>query len=344
MITKTLGVGGDYPDIGTLYQSFLSPGGMGDDYDVVQISDFVETTGVRNDVGMNFNTHTLTIRNPYGYKTTILSEEKTFYFYANNGDFNDKLVIDGLNVYPPFYYSPYTIFGFYAVPTLVSADATFKNISIFGQGVSGLVYPVGIYSGGNLKCTKAKILNCRIYNFGIGIKTMGYLYNPDCIAPTIIENCACYGCLKGIQTDGNFNADSITTIKNTVCHDNAVKDFDMVSGFTGFQRIINCADSDNTISTSDAVLTDNIIGVVDGDFKSVDPTNANFLKINNTSRLFGSGTTGISSWNTSDFIGLPRPNYRGHVSIGPHEPISVNAILTAKINGQYYTKTKQVDL
>jgi hypothetical protein len=58
--------------------------------------------------------------------------------------------------------------------------------------------------------------------------------------------------------------------------------------------------------------------------------------------LYKTGTSDISAWNTADAFGKPRPDYRGSVSIGVHEPISANATLRVKIGGEYYSKKKAV--
>jgi hypothetical protein len=89
-----------------------------------------------------------------------------------------------------------------------------------------------------------------------------------------------------------------------------------VGGFT-YNTFLNCADSDGSLPDH----TGKITGITDADFLSVDPSSPNFLKIDTTSALFGTGTTDILAENTTDIEGNPRPNELGSVSIGAHEPV-----------------------
>ena len=48
-----------------------------------------------------------------------------------------------------------------------------------------------------------------------------------------------------------------------------------------------------------------------------------FLWIDDTSKLYQTGTTAISDWNQDDIVGNPRPDAAGKVSIGIYEPVVV---------------------
>jgi hypothetical protein len=79
-------------------------------------------------------------------------------------------------------------------------------------------------------------------------------------------------------------------------------------------------------------------------FTSIDPTALlNFLKINNTSALFQTGTLSISSWNTLDYMGNPRPDATGFVSIGAYEPVTI-PIYTQSLRFQSSATIIDIDL
>jgi hypothetical protein len=340
MINKTIGTGGNCADIGLSYQYLHSLGALSDLYTFTIISDFTENTGIPVELGnwdgINYNLKTVSFLNPGHYVTTLPNSTKFLYFKATSDCvLIDSLKIDGLifklqsGLGAGHVLSSRSHYGDVGITNL------YKNITIIGAGKTGagihgirLVYGQGI----------DKVLNCRVTGVDTGISFVDGLFT------TIghrhyIEDCACYDCGIGVQMPPSSAIVKIT-VKNTVSSGCAV-DF----GAGGVHNIVtNCRDSDDSILICGAILSENDTGIVDGDFLSVDPANANFLKINNNSKLYKIGTTNISSWNTIDAFGLPRPDYRGDVSIGVHEPISVDVTLAAIINAESHTKTKRIDL
>lgn len=85
---------------------------------------------------------------------------------------------------------------------------------------------------------------------------------------------------------------------------------------TGTPTLLNNADDDDTFPAHSGEVRD----ITAGDFISVDIASSNFLKINTSSKLYATGTTTISAYNTSDIDGRPRPDVNGKVSIGASEP------------------------
>jgi PKD repeat protein len=338
-IVKTIGSGGDYADIGLAYQYLHSLGALSDDRMFTIISDFTENTGIPielgNADGINYNGKTVSYVNPNKYIITIPASSKFLYFKATSSCVvTDLLTIDGL------------IFKLLSSSTAgdvlssrshygdVGITNNFKNITIIGAGYigSGIVGIMMRYGQGI-----DRILNCRITGVDTGI---GFI---DGTFTTIgdrhyIENCAIVRCSIGVDLPVTTTIVNITC-KNVVCSDCAT---DFASG--GVHNIVtNCADSDNSIASSGAILTDNITGIVDGDFLSVDPTSADFLLINNLSSLFNKGTTSISVWNTTDINGINRPN-QGRVSIGVNEPEAPTTTTTTTTEAPTTTTTTEAPI
>jgi hypothetical protein len=104
---------------------------------------------------------------------------------------------------------------------------------------------------------------------------------------------------------------------------NAVQDFNTGSHTT----LEYCACSDNSLDPDvypSPLWTNNLYAgnnpVSASDFDSLDPTSPDFLKIHKGAVEYKTGTTAIGSWVNDDFFGNPRPDKRGQVSIGMHEP------------------------
>lgn len=176
----------------------------------------------------------------------------------------------------------------------------------------------GIYIAGNggfdpgLTSRFKKIENCSIYSVGQVSNIM---------ASTGSDGL--YADFKNVVSAGS----ALTSFRNFQYTDNAGVSF------------INCADSDNTITSQD---TGTVHGVTDADFVSVDPTSDDFLKLSPDSALRGAGTPNISDWNTADFRGRPRPTNKNTASIGVSEDIAADVTLSIKVWGLWFSKTKEV--
>jgi hypothetical protein len=337
MITKTIGSGGDYANLGAAWDAVSLPDGAvtwSDDYKFTQISDFTEPYKSFT-AAPYFNGHSLTIENPDNYVITM--DGFTRYNFPARGTIGagEQVIIDNLIIQLPVTVGNEWIFN--VKPNWVDQNfpVTYKNILILGGGNASVI-GINLYGVG---LSEIRILNCRFHNIGIGINTGAYSYGTT--TNKYIENCTAYQCGKGISFGNHANNGAV--IKNVCCIDSGTEDF-ATEADASTTSLTNCADSDNSIASSGAALSGNITGIVDGDFLSVDSTSADFLKIDSTSALYKTGTTNISAWNVADFLGRPRPDGIGRVSIGVHEPQAYNATLTAIINNIPYTKTKLVTL
>lgn len=100
MIYKTIGVGGNYADIGAAWAYLVSLIELIDDYTFTIISDFIEVTGgvsVSRDV--NWAQKTISFLNPNGYWIThITNDGYTFMSRAPGNNINDRLIVDGLRI------------------------------------------------------------------------------------------------------------------------------------------------------------------------------------------------------------------------------------------------------
>jgi hypothetical protein len=309
MITKTIGIGGDYSDIGSAWAAL--PSTFLDDYTFNIISDFVENTGINS--GVRFDGHILNIINIGAFVITFLNATIKYNMLSTVGLVTDTLNLTGLIIKSPAANTLFVL-SFFAGNQGNTVTANYKNIKIIGQGTRGT--NSGIAISDNYRACNATFLNCLFENLGKGI-----IYEDTATVNSInyVENCIIHNCNTGISLNEKNVATVSTRIKNTVSCGCSTKDWSITNNT--YDAITNCADGDNTVSATTAILSGNITGIVDGDFLSIDSTNDNFLKIDENSGLFEKGTTTISVWNTEGIDGLARPNNIGKVSIGINEPI-----------------------
>ena len=306
MIIKTIGSGGDYTDIGLAWASI--PFTVDDDYTFNIISDFSETTGIPISQVKNFVGHTITIQDIgrlYKIATAVV------YSIPSNST-AAICIINGLTI--NYSGTNNALFRPHSAGTPINLTCYFKNLTLIGTAVANdgsYAFRIDDYNK-----LKIYILNCRVSKFYSGVNFTSL--NPDNGVDRIVENCVFYKCGYGV-TFSTSSASIYQTVKNTVCVGSFVKDFADAGAGNTHNKVINCADSDNTIIALYATKTACITGIVDGDFLSVDSANANFLKINKTSTLWEKGTTTISAWNTSDIGGFPRPHVGNKVNIGINE-------------------------
>jgi hypothetical protein len=319
MITKTVGTGGDYADIGAMWDALSLPDGTVswvDDYDIVQISDFTEPSRTFTSKPF-FDEHILTIRNPNKYVITLpamsYSLQSRYQGEPGHGggySTRNSVVFDGLIIDASAWGNNVWILNNRPGNVDDYLKVVYKNITILGKGSVTSQIGINLYGVGT---SDVIIQNCRMYGLHVGILTGNYSWGTS--TNKLIENCASYKCDYGIVF--GTTVDSGSKIKNTVCSESTVEDFNSDANVTTTE-ITNCADSDGSIASSGAVLSGNITGIVDGDFLSVVPGN-DFLKINRTSALCRTGSAAISSWNNFDIDGKPRPDVLGKVSIGVYE-------------------------
>lgn len=335
MISKTIGSGGDYTDMGLAWAYLATVDPLSDDYNFTIISNFTEATGITF-TGSDpvFNGHTVQFLNPSNYQITI-STSIGYSFRPASATLSDVLVLDGLKITTAA--TGATCLQAFPGNSSQSMTVFFKNITLIGpSNTTGTSFGIRQQRAGN----SDHFLNCRVTNFKTGIAVPGTTDANTTGTDHIVENCAIYSCGTGISLDTTSAAKN-STIKNTVAFSCITRDFST----GGANNIIsNCADGDNTISSSGAILTSNITGIVSGNFLSVTSSSSNFLLINNFSPLFRVGNSTLSSWNTTDINGDSRPK-QGRISIGVNEPEAPMVptfqklnLLTAKVQSALGTK------
>jgi hypothetical protein len=321
MITKTIGTGGDYAELKTAWASI--PFNVLDDYTFNIISDITATGGIGSWDRKDFSGHIIIIQDlGHIYKITTTYE---FLFYSNSTNSASTIILDGLT------------FDYTGAGNFLGASAwahgsdvikmRYKNLTLIGHGGG---YGIRNYSDGVID---EYIFNCRIINYDCGIEWGGASIALN--TPHIIENCVVYGCVTSGINLFTSDATHFYTLKNTVAAGNPI-DFNPLGAGTG-SSITNCASKDTTVNVLGATNTANITGVVSADFLSIASLNVNFLKIDQSSRLYETGSVSLSSWNTIDLFGNPRPHGTHNlVSIGVHEGIY------SVPSGDYYVVSNSV--
>ena len=329
MITKTIGIGGDFADIGLAWIWLATQSPFSDDYTFRIISDFTETTFATDGFARpQFNGHSLSIINNNKHIITVNNNQGFYRFICNPivalgiPIFGDML-FDGLIFHLPVYNDSFIFLSYSigAYTAITMPTSTYKDCIFIGQGTADV--PTAAMGQGALDSTpmNLKILNCIVYRMGSGIVWQDCQQN----ARSYIENTVIYKCKYGISAY-NLSAtpNDITTMRNICIFDSITKDISFTYMINPNNVITNCADSDNSISTSGAILSGNITGITTAAFLSINPIDNNFLKIDQTSPLFETGTTSISSWNNHDLTGNPRPDDKLAVSIGSYEYTTLN--------------------
>jgi len=353
VIEKTIGSGGDYADIGTAnaaiysYYPYVYPGPhITDDWVLTIISDFTENTGTNANYFF-YDGHSIEIRNPNHYTITVAPGDggtvKMLRFQARLATINDKMIFNDLIFSIP-YINPANAFSFLyfcAGNQFAYVTAIYNNCIFLCNGYAESAAArgsniIGLEGGASFQWSNAVIFNCKFYNFGTSIGSARIGTSQI----VIIENCSSYGSYYGIQQTYTVPVTAQYTIKNTVIAKSISHDYWSTYNDLSNINIINCADSDDSISTSMANTFNCITGIVDSDFISVDKTSSDFLKINNTSNLYGVGTTDISAWNTKDLDGFDRPGSDLLVSIGAYEGVLATKTHTfVFVNGEIKSHT-----
>lgn len=341
MITKTIGSGGDYETLYAALDDLFFDSDPGDDIEFDLISGTTEPTSVSARFCKLYN-RTVTIKCSYNeahknnrdlwYTINARHTTNGITLYANTYGFTInfnflKVYFSGslaLNAKTPY------ICGYLQPGTSPNEQIRINLDScIFYSDRQTWAHDTACAIASGARCVYTTVTNCSFAGLSQAVMIIGdSTYTGTGVQNTVIENCTIYGGKVGVYRWAEWynpwgetvNPDNFTkvSIKNTATCGNSV--LDISSGFVG-ATVTNCADSDNSIASSGAVLSGNITGITDADFNSVDPDNASFLKIDEDSSLFGAGTTDISAWNTTDIEGDARPNALGGVSIGIDEPL-----------------------
>jgi hypothetical protein len=346
MTYKTVGIGGDYSDWNLALQSILNNMAIPDNTDFTQISDIHDTHISLVGYGICFlENFIVRFLNPNNYKTYLESLNGGLYFLFSTFGFTPKtgqVIIDGLDIIslnsqsvnsPCMYLRNND--NSYSIKIIA------KNNRINGNNISqcGMQFYTQAAYG---YAQKYDIYNNRIggiENYDGSRCLYGYMNGSSTTSLNIfIENNSIIRPPKGFGIINTTNNIRIDYRNNAVCcsaENDGGADW---SSILSNSVIYNCADSDNSL----VVGSNNVHNISVDDFISVDPISDEYLKISSESKLHKTGTTDISIWNTGDFGGRPRPNGKGFVSIGAHEPINLDVTLRAKIYGAWHSKTKEL--
>jgi hypothetical protein len=347
VVAKSIGVGGDYADIGLAWAFLDTIPALADDYYFTQISNFTENTGIPVGGDVSFGGHTVTFANPNRY--TIINNGKGYHFRHHTTGLSNRLVLDGLIIKQTLAVISDTLIYAICFNSTHSISVEYKNLILIGFGSIGInigIFPI-------LGANQIKMYNCLIANFTTGIEVSHY--NTTLKNIGYIENCSIYNCQIGINLHvGASNTTSTWHIefKNIVAAGNSIKDFaNTGTGSNAYNTVTNCADSDNSIASCGAILSNNIANIIPADeFKSLNYANIDFLKLKETAdfignplsvyvsdvvsinstlsgtgQLYQAGTTNISAWNTEDLAGNQRPDSSGKVSIGAYEQTEISS-------------------
>lgn len=330
MVTKTVGVGGDYSDWGSAHNALVALGALADDYRLIQISDLTNSTAF-DAAGIYLNNKKVEFLclnyhrgNPNaGYKTYLAAGLMGILPTTSNAAANavhGEIVISGLNIINVAATGALcgpTIQCFNpATDVVVNKIARVENVLIKGRLYS-LGSEVGL-TGGNEFATH-RFKNIKIWNTGTaGIELsfgVSFIPNYDGICRYLeniaIYNCARYG-LSGIRWRTGAADHPSVSLKNVVVAKGSALYGDCYSFTDNFEylTIDNCASSDATCPL--AYGAGNIRNIdPTTEFKSLDDTNDDFLKLEET----------------ADFIAN-----KLLVSIG--ETVNINSILSG--TGQLY--------
>jgi hypothetical protein len=337
--TLQIGTGGDYTDWGSVINYLTSLTVVEDDYDLVQISDINNDTACISR-SLYLNQHTLRLLNPSKYNTTstvaIILNNATLYYnpvnktkgYVEMSNLKIKAADDASN-----FDGLLILYSGGWVGNATTAQIwKLDNLLLNANGKLNAC--LRLY---RLNSSMWKITNLRAHTgnkYGAkGIEffgdSTGPYYPASDVRITIMENCTIFspvgfGVEFGIY--GTFSYQAFwSTFKNVViCGDDNIivdnkENWHLPSvNYPEYYTIKNCADSDNSLTIGD----NNVHGITNSDFTSIDPTSSTYGEIGTNSSLYQLGTTDISAWNTTDYKGNSRPNSLGTVSIGAHEPLN----------------------
>ena len=290
-IERTIGVGGNYADIGianaAIYAYYAPARVMTDDWILTIISDFTENTGCDANY-VYYDGHYIEIRNPNKYVCTVAvvgGVPKLLRFYSRTvfpaSAINDKMYFNDLifNI-PTINPGGGALFlGFFPGNQFTYATAFYNNCVFICGGyapspaarTSSLI---GLEGSASQQWSNASISNCKFYNYGVAIGSSRI--GADQIVT--IENCTVYDCYNGFNHDVAIPATVDYNVRNLVVAGSENADYSSISATLANINFINCADSDNTLNTAGGDLTDCVHNIVPADeFDSLDPANARFL-------------------------------------------------------------------
>jgi hypothetical protein len=290
VIRKTIGVGGDYADIGTAklaIYAYYPLHIMTDDWELTVMSDFTENTGVPGTADSPvYNGRYVEIKNPDHYLIAIAPSGggsiKYLRFHAYGGSVSDRMFFNDLIFSVPFINPANRIPVIYFAPgsqnhyvTAVYRNCVFLCNGYAPSGAARGSAIIGLEGASGLQWSNASILNCKFYNFGRPFGSARIGANQI----VTVENCSSYLCYKGLLHIETVVATAQYNIRNYVAVSDSV---DYESDFSTLANInfTNCADSDNSLLTCGGNLVDckhDIVPV--NEFESLTSTSADFLRL-----------------------------------------------------------------
>lgn len=313
VIRKTIGVGGDYADIGTAnaaiyaYYPFVWPAPhMTDDWILTIVSDFTENTGTNANY-VFYDGHYIKITNPNKYICTVAPSGggtvKMLRFHSRTtfpaSAINDKMYFYDLIFNLPFI-NPANAFSFlYFCPGNQNTYTTaiYKNCVFLCNGYAATNHArrsslIGLEGGVSLQWSNASILNCKFYNYGTAIGSSRIGTNQI----VTIENCTSYLCHYGLAHTSAIPVVVQYNVRNFASVGSAGVDYFSLLSTLENVNFINCADSDGSL----LITGGNLIGckhnaVPVNEFESLVAASDNFLKpikIDATVHIEGSPRTG----------------------------------------------------
>lgn len=295
MITRYVGVGGDYSDWNAAYAAMYAVHPLTDDWELVQVSDLVNSTDVSG-VGFSFfmpNYHSVTYRseNPCngsfnsGYKTTVtatllLSPFTHDYLYDPRA--NGFVRITGLNIFSNSVQNMFQLrVGHSPNPALQLATVDNCFLTNINAADSSTALNFIGYSTALIRVYNVKTYTTGNSSIGISFTPNGtFGVSPASSRFKYLENIATYG--NGVScrsVSANFDYQCYATLKNIVSAGGEFI-FGVTTGvhpIADVWTVSNCAAPDSSLIYG----TDNFSNIVPAnEFQSLIYTDDEFLKLN----------------------------------------------------------------
>lgn len=329
MISKTIGTGGDYADINAAINAYVNVS-LTDHLVFTVLNDLTNTT----DPTAWFPANRLRINNfsvTIDLNGKVVSTTKVIALHTGNDSGDGTVEIYGGELYATANLS-------WAILDCQHSNGgviTYNIHDIDFRASSGTTWGIFMNRRTDQDKLRSQIWNCRMFASYISqsLTNRGFItYDADnfefgtfrndiASVRSYIENCSIY------MDDGfdTHNRGGVFFAFNS--HEFSIKNVAVLTKngtspcFTPQSYItsVRCADSDGSMT----VGTGHLHTLASTDFVSVDTSSDDYLKIGFDSILWQAGSLTIEAWNTSDFLGNPRPNANGLISIGAHEPIAV---------------------
>jgi prophage tail gpP-like protein len=355
MITRTIGSGGSFPELGAAITWLKAQGSLSDDYTFWDISKYTITTNEIGIIGpINGNTVEFTADREGGYEIT--TEIQTYFIISSGASpendatilFKNKTII---NTYGPV--TARTLFNIIPLGITGGTEGIVKisydNIIMINNSV---YYPTRIVCIGLSGLDRHEYTTCTITNSKFyGFQELFQIFAFEIILQIIIENVICDYMKIGIRFLPYAPTAQNVTLRNVVSmRTQGRDDWELNTDSIGL-LIENCADSDNTLDQG-SNNQHNINPTLE--FQSLDPNFDSYLKLTPgtvTNGIYTPGApqlgqTGIQpeyAGNT-DIAGESRPDAGGWFSIGPHSQLYIERTIEDIYNINPVNYKNNIDL